>query len=91
MKSEIPKCCWECQNLEHEQVSDYGATYHFCVKGLIFPTKKKECKKQLYQEQPITVNCIECGCEDRAWANDKETHVCMDCFGAKYFAENEAV
>ncbi len=42
---EIPECCYECKNFENEYNEYSDTNYFYCVLNIIFPIKKKTCKK----------------------------------------------
>jgi hypothetical protein len=48
----VPLCCYDCQHHDDDYSEWYDRTYHFCLLGLFFPTKKQTCKKQ----RPYPVN-----------------------------------
>lgn len=41
----LPKCCIGCLNLDSEW-EEYKPPLYYCIKNVIWPTRKQTCKKQ---------------------------------------------
>lgn len=39
-----PDCCFDCEFHDWDIIGDYGPGYDICMRGLMFPTRKKTCK-----------------------------------------------
>ena len=93
IKSITPKKnCHNCKHGYFDSDGEYGEYKYFvCEKRVCESTEhENNLHRPEYlehakvccelREQPVKVECIECGSEELAWKEHKDNFVCMDCY-----------
>lgn len=59
----LPACCHDCNNLDAECCEHSDKPFWYCEINVLWPVKRKTCKKQLPYKDRMIANSIAADCE----------------------------